>query len=90
MLAWGQRALSFSQLPGPLTVPSQEQMSRSGNRVYFVGFTDMLLVSPVQILTEVSSEACLEAHYVQGQGTTSALGQGTGVLLGILSGACGA
>ena len=60
-------------------------MPRAVNRANFVCFAEAPLM-----LTGGLSEACLEAQYVQGQGTTLALGQGEGALHGIWLGACGA
>lgn len=89
MPRWGWCPVSFLQLPGPLTVPSQEQMSSSGNRANFVCFTEMLLVSSPHILTGSLIRSLFGRPLCQGQGTALALGQGTGVLHGIWLGHVG-
>lgn len=51
-------------------------MPRSIDRANFVCFTEMPLISPPQILTGVSSEACFEVQEAKGQGTTLTFGRG--------------
>lgn len=53
-------------------------------------FTEVRVVSPLQILTGVSAKVSLEAQHAQGQGTPlGPLGGGKGVLPGTWFGVCG-